>query len=517
MKRNTKRFLGFVAISACAAAASAALPRVIFSNLAASPTSDVPSLPGTKFNPGTASQFDRPYSSPDGQRWIFTASTNLVSTENEVIIVGGGNDGTTAATVVREGTVTFFDAAVNWGPIDTYMGINDAGNYAFNADTTATTTTDEVVVRFTAGGGFELMAREGTQAVGQGPGIGYGSTSDSVNILNDANNTVIFRSATLTGATSQQALFKNTAIDTGSVLYQTDTTVPCNQLTAPDQSIDVLTTGRARSDSDGSTIIYHGDLNGPTATDLFVAVNDCIVAQEGSPLPGGPFGENITALSGDAGSQQVSHSNGHWAFRGSNITTTVDFVVKNGVVAAATDAPIKPGSAELYDDAIFSTTFFINAVNSCGDIVIGGVTNAVDVNANAVLMLNGKIEVLREGDPIDVDGNGVADDNANLSVFNNDDSFLTDDRRYFFFADLRDDAGVALGAQAFMVVQLPPRADVNCDGTVDFFDIDPFLLALFDAAGYDAAFPDCDRNNADVNKDGSVDFFDIDAFLDALF
>lgn len=60
-------------------------------------------------------------------------------------------------------------------------------------------------------------------------------------------------------------------------------------------------------------------------------------------------------------------------------------------------------------------------------------------------------------------------------------------------------------------------ADVNCDGTVDFFDIDPFLLTLFDPAGYADVYPNCDIANADVNRDGSVDFFDIDPFLMCLF
>ena len=41
--------------------ARAGVPTVIFSNLASSPTSDVPGLAGVKFNPGTTTQFDRPF------------------------------------------------------------------------------------------------------------------------------------------------------------------------------------------------------------------------------------------------------------------------------------------------------------------------------------------------------------------------------------------------------------------------------------------------------------------------
>ena len=55
--------------------------------------------------------------------------------------------------------------------------------------------------------------------------------------------------------------------------------------------------------------------------------------------------------------------------------------------------------------------------------------------------------------------------------------------------------------------------DVNCDGAINFGDIDPFVLALTDAASYAAAFPDCDINLADVSGDGSVNFGDIDPFV----
>ena len=55
--------------------------------------------------------------------------------------------------------------------------------------------------------------------------------------------------------------------------------------------------------------------------------------------------------------------------------------------------------------------------------------------------------------------------------------------------------------------------DLNCDGVVNAFDIDPFVLALTDPAGYAAAFPDCDIMLADCNGDGVVNAFDIDPFV----
>ncbi|MEW6249473.1 MAG: hypothetical protein AB1716_02420 [Planctomycetota bacterium] len=55
--------------------------------------------------------------------------------------------------------------------------------------------------------------------------------------------------------------------------------------------------------------------------------------------------------------------------------------------------------------------------------------------------------------------------------------------------------------------------DMNCDGVVNFDDINPFVLALSDPPGYAAAYPDCDRALGDVNGDGVVDFDDINPFV----
>lgn len=58
--------------------------------------------------------------------------------------------------------------------------------------------------------------------------------------------------------------------------------------------------------------------------------------------------------------------------------------------------------------------------------------------------------------------------------------------------------------------------DCNCDGDLNNFDIDAFVLALTDPAGYAAAYPDCNIFEADINGDGRVDNFDIDQFVNRL-
>lgn len=58
--------------------------------------------------------------------------------------------------------------------------------------------------------------------------------------------------------------------------------------------------------------------------------------------------------------------------------------------------------------------------------------------------------------------------------------------------------------------------DLNCDGRVDNFDIDPFVMALISPTEYTAAFPACRLANADLDGSGTANNFDIDAFLAAL-
>lgn len=60
------------------------------------------------------------------------------------------------------------------------------------------------------------------------------------------------------------------------------------------------------------------------------------------------------------------------------------------------------------------------------------------------------------------------------------------------------------------------RGDMNCDGVVDFADIDPFVLALQGPDVYAAAQPWCFWNAADANCDFIVNFGDIDPFVACL-
>ena len=59
-------------------------------------------------------------------------------------------------------------------------------------------------------------------------------------------------------------------------------------------------------------------------------------------------------------------------------------------------------------------------------------------------------------------------------------------------------------------------ADMNCDGYVNFSDVDPFVYALLGEALYYAQYPNCDWWNADCNQDGFINWSDVDPFVECL-
>ena len=68
-----------------------------------------------------------------------------------------------------------------------------------------------------------------------------------------------------------------------------------------------------------------------------------------------------------------------------------------------------------------------------------------------------------------------------------------------------------LGDTWELMTSLP--GDLNCDGVVDFEDINPFVLALTAWGQYLQQYPDCDIMLADINGDAYVTFADIDPFV----
>ena len=81
---------------------------------------------------------------------------------------------------------------------------------------------------------------------------------------------------------------------------------------------------------------------------------------------------------------------------------------------------------------------------------------------------------------------------------------------------LRKNNGNFVSGVAIALQLLAPKlhsGDLNCDGEVNFRDINPFVLALTRQAPYEAAFPNCHWLNADCNGDDAVTFGDINPLV----
>jgi hypothetical protein len=100
---------------------------------------------------------------------------------------------------------------------------------------------------------------------------------------------------------------------------------------------------------------------------------------------------------------------------------------------------------------------------------------------------------------------------------------VTDEATWSFDGRIDDHGDIAFTTgDSYLVTtnirMLKRRApgDLNCDGAVNSFDIDPFVMALIHKDEYQAQYADCDFMLADMNLDGAVNVFDIDPFVQAL-
>ncbi len=85
----------------------------------------------------------------------------------------------------------------------------------------------------------------------------------------------------------------------------------------------------------------------------------------------------------------------------------------------------------------------------------------------------------------------------------------------FKFHDQTHSAFMAcpFGSDGLTIVRVALPGDLNCDGSVDFGDINPFVLILSNPAVWQQTYPGCPLLNGDIDGDGSVGFGDINPFV----
>ncbi len=490
----------------CVAAgvALAAPPRVLYSTIQTSPTSDVPGYPGLKFDDDT-SGFERPYRSADGQFWIMKAWLNsTVTTDDEVILRGSVLAGEVQ---LREGDQASWAAPGELvGPIRAKMGVNNAGFFAFGSNLagSAPTTADEQIILHDSD--FSVVAVEG----GPGPaGEAYGSVLHSAGILNPVvpETAPVFwvANSTVGGLPSAQDDF---VLLDGVIQAQSGIAgTPVGQIGA--ETWNLFDSDDCYVNADGTIVLERGTLTGVTTSNVVIALNNTVVLQESVIYP--PLTAGVSTVS-----EALLTPEGDWFVRGETAGDVENFVIRNGVVLARKGDAVPGGlPGELFSDTVYDACFFTMAGNRFGDYVYGGVTNNADPEFDAVVVYNNETVLLRQGDGVDLNGDGLANDDAYLDIFNNEDTSLDNNNFLYFEAELRDGASTTLG-QAFLRYTVPICAgDMDCNGVVDFDDINYFVVALGDA--WEVPPPGaCYWRAGDMDGDDLVTFDDINGFVAAI-
>lgn len=434
--------------------------QVIYSEVDGHPTSQVPGALDLAGNP-VVTEFkalEDLVFSPDGSMWIVKARNELGSDLETMLLIGSG---TTGMMLAQEGQPVaggvpgelyeFFDASAGF--------TSDATQFAFGARARGgDPTTKEKVIQFD-GTNFTIIAQESDAANGlmdlppdPSGDETFGNSLNSIHMLDDGR--VGFVAVTINNVHSSRrpALFYDS-----NAFAQSGVTPIDGDLWDSFDSDDFRTT------PDGMHWFAQGDDEGSTTTDDILAVDGVVVLREGSMIPS-------TAITVDAVFSTNMNSDGDWFSRGDDPAND-DWAVSNGELFAATGDPITPGAPENWGDVFLAFTG-----NNVGDWVLAGNTDSGDTATDSVIVLNGRDVVVREGDPVDLDGNGIADDDAFIgrgnetsSAFNPDDFFLTDDGILYFFAPLRDSMGNDLGifgsgGDSFLRLDLP---SVCASGNVD--------------------------------------------------
>ncbi|MDX2115614.1 MAG: DUF11 domain-containing protein, partial [Planctomycetota bacterium] len=484
----------------------------IFSTVSTSTSSEVPGLSGARFATGISP--GRPFRSPNGQNWIQAWDTDLATSQDQVLLVSENGvvrvavqEGVTQIPTLQ-GTDPTGAPYFPLGSFDAIHGINDAGQFVFGGvDSRAGTADDGYVVTGNSGGTFTLVAQENVTEAPPGTGTFFGASRGNEQIASDGTAGFLHSIAGLPTANDEFVLRGSGA----TVVTQEQITSVLSLDGSLSVTINDISNGSAQLgfffNADHTAYCANGTLLGQTTTtDAAVIVSGQVRLQEGNLVPGSDFTSLLSSIFANR-----MEADGTWFVRGDNADNQ-DWVVKNGAVIARTDAPIFTGSAELFDDAPFANCFFMMLSNNAGDTVIGGTTNAVDDRANAVLVLNNERVLLRENDPVDLDGNGMFDDDFYIRTFIDDRAFMTDTDLYVVVR-LRNGLAAQCGGtdsdlgQALIRVSLgngqpPCDPDFNQDGNVDQDDIACISQVV-------AGDPSCSPVDPDFNRDGNVDQDDI--------
>jgi hypothetical protein len=509
-----------VASVLCCAGIAAAQPQatVIYTKIPGHPTSAIIGARDLDQNP-VAAEFkaleDFAVNPRNSGQWVLKGRTNLGADLETCLVYASGGPGTIMA---QEGQFApgsdpshrfdFFASAM--GTFDT------AGDYAFafrarSSRTGSTGVPDGQRVATWDGSNIAVQFKQGDLITGlqdQAPNpVGdelVGNSVGSIHLLDDGR--IGSQDTTITNIHSS----RRPALMYNLNAFQQVTYSPITTLDGEESTWTFFASNGFYTTPDGAHWMAQGRRTGQASTATLLALNNQVVLETGQPIPG-------TDVIVDGIFQWVLLHDGSWYARGDQPNDD-DWFVANGVLVAKTGDPITTGSTELWG-AVFSAF----GANTNGDWILVGNTNNADPGLDTVAVLNGEEVLLRESDPLDLDGNGQFDDDVFIGranpanvPFEANDTYLTDDGTVYMLVSIRDGDGIeyntvpAFGTPQCLITfniyggeECPPcAADYNNDGGVDGADVESFFLAWEDA-----------QTCADVNEDGGIDGADVEFFF----
>lgn len=481
-------------------------PRVILSGVQTSPTSEIPGVDPLVQRFG--GDFNNLYRSPDGNRWIVTcerfSSTDPYSFS---IITGNGLSFTVPMAILDTDntpwstpgdTETIFAGT----PFGVCYAINDGGDWAVPVRQPVTSR----IVRNVAGA-WSFPAKFGELIPGDPSSRTWAQAFDVYGIT-PATASVYFRG-------SDSSNIDDWVFVGPTLKIQTSVTVPAGQLIVPTtrawQSFG--DSGYAMFSADGSQYAAVGDVGPDTTNDDVFVVDDTVLAQQGAPyvalgnVPNGRL--TLPYMS----------PNGMFSYvRGTGTPNTQHYVTRNGVVIAKNPDPIYPGATETWAVITNYGRIFPSVVgDNAGNYVVTGGATGGPVNRGVAVYNNTKV-ILADGDPIDLDSNGLYDDNAfvnSLAMVDFYTNFLDESGHWYATVSLRN-ATTFIG-EAIVRVRVTPycTADIDQNESVSVNDLFTFLALWFAQNGNPPPAPPAP--SADFDHSGTVSVNDLFEFLAAWF
>ncbi|MCC6283910.1 MAG: hypothetical protein IT439_01220 [Phycisphaerales bacterium] len=452
---------------------------VIYSKVARHPSAVVPGAVDLDGNPATTEwrALEDLIVSPDGSMWGIKGRTQLGSDLESTFVLGSGLAGTTE---LQEGRPIPGGAP---GELMDFLGSSfgrfDSHNnfvYTARARGGSPSTFQKVLHRDASTSTTTIAIQMGDPILGLADADPnpsgdetFGNSIGSVHLLDDG--TIGSQDSTIQNISS---LRRPAIMYDDAAIHQANVSSVAGLGGAGTPTLATINANSFYSSADGGHRVFAGRINGFTSTtDDVLVVDDEVVMQEGSLIPG----STVTFAA-------VFHhgmlTNGRWYARGDDLSDN-DWAAINGDVVVKTGDPIVPASFTAWGSVFLSFN-----TNHAGDWVLAG--NTVDPDGSPdtddMLVLNGARVLLREGDPVDLDNNGIFDDgayigrgNVALSAFEPNDLFITASGEVYVFVNLRsapDDSGVDLGSDpafgtpsAFLRISTANACPADLSGSSD--------------------------------------------------